>query len=128
MSDVKSYFAVPTNVIIGAAVSLGVLGLAALAYRNINSAPARKVIPGPFHTLTPIKLEHQHPDGWGSGAIIKTMKSLPTQEACARIVEDLQKNGVALVENLYEDLCVEKLNYEVNDITAAELKKTYGGQ
>lgn len=54
--------------------------------------------------------------GWGSGAVIKKMKGEPLQSSVALIVSDLQKYGYAVVENLYEDLCVEKLGYEVKDV------------
>lgn len=44
------------------------------------------------------------------------MKSEPLQSSVEAIVCDLQKYGYAVVENLYEDLCVEKLGYEVKDV------------
>lgn len=44
------------------------------------------------------------------------MKGEPLQSSVALIVSDLQKYGYAVVENLYEDLCVEKLGYEVKDV------------
>jgi len=79
---------------------------------------------GPWYTnISTIKLVHEHPKGWGSGAVISTIKSLPDPQTCLKLVEALQTQGFAIVENFYEDLPVEKLTYEVNDILRAELNK-----
>jgi len=75
-----------------------------------------------FFSVPTLKLSHEHPKGWGSGAVISTIKELPNQDTCSKIVENLQSQGCAIVENMYEELCVEKLNYEVNDVLSRELK------
>jgi hypothetical protein len=78
---------------------------------------------GPFYAIPTLHLEHEHPKGWGSGAVISTIKNLPDHTTCLKIVHSLQTQGCAVIENLYENLCIEKLTYEVNDILRLELQK-----
>ena len=63
-----------------------------------------------------IQLTHAHPDGWGSKAILRTIIQDPGAGTCMRVAEEMQRHGYAVVDNLYEGLCVEKLGYDVASI------------
>jgi hypothetical protein len=98
-------------------------------YQTTAQSQEKSLVTGPFITLQPIVLTHAHPDGihhafflsiclsqfsklgWGSGAVMQHIRQGPNALAVEQIVRDLQTQGVAIVDNLYEDLCVEKLGY-----------------
>jgi hypothetical protein len=66
--------------------------------------------------FTPIILQHAHPDGWGSRAVANTMVHQPTRDTCVKIAESLHTRGFAVVHNFFEDLCVEKIGFDVQSI------------
>lgn len=108
--------------IAGAIVAL-VVTAAHFFFKRTGSPRPKRIINGPFLEVPRIKLEHEHPLGWGSTAVINTIKAEPKQDTLTKIVAALQTQGCAVIDNLYEDLPVEKLTYEVNDVMAAELKE-----
>jgi len=103
-------------IIIISVITLILLILGIVFYRKLKVSIPQPSYHGPYQSIPTIQLVHKHPEGWGSGAVIKTIKSEPSQHTCSLIVENLQKYGCAIVENLYEELPVEKLGYEVDEI------------
>ena len=92
--------------------------VAHILYRSKNqkNKKKKKEIKGERLPVVPLRLTHSHPKGWGSKAIMEEMKELPSSSVCDEIVERLQEEGYVVIDNLYEDLPVEKLGYDVNDI------------
>mmetsp|Transcript_23896 Transcript_23896/g.37222 ORF Transcript_23896/g.37222 Transcript_23896/m.37222 type:complete len:307 (-) Transcript_23896:26-946(-) len=104
----------------GAPIFLGVvlIGVVLASYHRFSGPPKKKkkVIVGERLAFEPLQLEHQHPKGWGSKAIMEEMKELPAPAICDQLIQQMQEKGFVVVDNLYEALPVEKLTYDVNDI------------